>query len=153
MRFKTITLYKFSELSEESKQRAIKNLHAVNVDCFWQHSIYEDAGSIGLRMFPERGQGIGLTLRAGWLADEVARKILDDHANNSATHKLAKNFLNKLSDYKVSHSLKVEFLQELEKEYNLIFHREYKRLTSKEAIEETIRSSEYEFTEDGALSN
>lgn len=41
MRIKTIALYKFSELSEESKKRAIERYRESNDEIFWQDEIFD----------------------------------------------------------------------------------------------------------------
>ena len=44
---RTITVYTFSELSEDAKENAIENLSDINVTFDWWESIYEELKSIG----------------------------------------------------------------------------------------------------------
>ena len=61
MKTKTINLYSFDELREESKKKAIQNLWDINVDYDWWQFIYDDAKQIGLKLTGfdlDRGQSI-----------------------------------------------------------------------------------------------
>ena len=43
-------VYKFSELSDKAKQKAIEKFYDINVDYDWWESVYEDAKNIGLKI-------------------------------------------------------------------------------------------------------
>ena len=50
MRHKTYKVYKFSELSEESQEKALDNLRDIDVDYDWWEHIFEEAKNIGLKI-------------------------------------------------------------------------------------------------------
>ncbi len=89
---KTITVYNFSELSEEAKEKAIENLADINVDFDWWWSIYEDLKSIGFK-----GNGFDTDRYCKLIATEsyrpIAKKILEQHGQVCDTYTLASQFI------------------------------------------------------------
>lgn len=174
MKTKTITLYSFDELSEESKEKAINNLSTINVDFEWWESIYEDAQRIGLKItgfdLDRHRHATGNFIES---ATECADKILKEHGKECETYKTAKQFISdrdslvaKYSDGiekdkveegkefefdKECDELENEFLRSLLEDYSLMLQKESEYLQSREAIEETIKANECFFTESGDL--
>lgn len=171
MRTIRIKLYKFNELSEDAKQKALEACAYYNVDTDWYQYTYEDAESIGLKI---TGFDIDRKHITGERVDsfsEIAELIIKNHGKDCGTYKLADEFLNEwtklvanhsdgISINKVAEDKEAEFdelADDLEKyytnslleEYLIILSHEYEHLTSKEAIIETIEANEYEFTQDG----
>lgn len=172
MRVEIVTrnLYKFDELSDEAKEKAIENMYNINVDYEWWENVYEDAENIGLKITEfdiDRGSYAhgNFTLSA----EEVAANIIRDHGEACETYKTAENFLKEhdpvYADYMNEESknyesresedklqkMENEFLKSLLEDYRITLSHEYDYLTSEEAIRETIEANEYEFTEDGKL--
>lgn len=170
MKTKTITLYQFDELSENAKKRALEIMIEINVDYEWWDSTYEDAARIDLKItsFDMDQYCNGEFLSS---ASECANKILKEHGEKCETYKTAKQFLEdrdalveKYSDGKVKctvmeeniydfdnecDELEEEFLKSLLEDYRIMLRNEYEYQMSDEAIIETIRANEYEFTEEG----
>jgi len=164
MRIKEVKLYKFSELSNEAKDKAIEKLWDINVEFDWWNFTYEDAEQAGLKITGfdfDRGYCNGNFITN---AEFSAKKIIEDHGENCETYKTAKQYLTELSTAKGIHSiadmpdeefehddLDNEFLKSLLEDYRIILKQEYEFQTSKDAIIETIEANDYEFTEDGKL--
>lgn len=167
-----VNIYKFSELSETAKQKAIEKHSDINVDYQWWECTYEDAKNIGLKI-----TGFDLD-RADYCKGEfietptyIANKIMTEHGEHCETYKTAVNFLAEYVNLAERYSdgiktdivteeneyefdseadeLETEFLSSLLEDYKTILKHEYEYLTSEEAIIETIEANEYEFTEDG----
>jgi hypothetical protein len=164
------TLYKFDELSDEAKEKAIERLADINVDYEWWKGIYEDASNIGLKLTAfdiDRGSYAegNFTLSA----EEVAANIIRDHGEMCETYKTAENFLKehdpvyadymdeKSENYESGESedklqeMESEFLKSLLEDYRIMLSHEYDYLTSEEAIKETIEANEYEFLDNGDM--
>ena len=163
MKTKSYNVYKFNELSEPSKQKAIENLCNMNTDYDWWDSVYDDAKTIGLKI-----TGFDLDRGAYYSGDfiesakETAELIIKNHGDTCATYLDAKKYL---ADYvnlgpgletydDVSDALdklNAEFLKTICEDYRIILQKEYEYLTSEEAIVETILLNDYDFTEDGKI--
>lgn len=169
-----INIYKFSELSEEAKQKAIENHYDINVDYEWWDDIYYDAKNIGLNI-----KGFDIDRRSycegdfNYSANETANLIIKEHSETCETHKDAKQFLSdwdklveKYSDginknavsedneYEFDHEadkLESEFLKIILEDYRVILQNEYEWRISQEQIIETIEANEYDFTENGEI--
>lgn len=170
MRTIETNVYSFSELSEESKQKAIERLYDINVDCEWWSFIYDDANNIGLRItgfdIDRASYCKGVFLLSSC---EVAANILKEHGENCETYKTAQKFLelhnpifanymdenHESYESAESENLMIEmendFLNDLLEDYRILLSHEYDYLTSKESIIKTIEANEYEFTIDGKL--
>jgi hypothetical protein len=174
MRTIRIKLYKFSELSESAKQKAIEKFADINVNSDWWDSVYEDAEDIGLKI---TGFDIdrGSYCKGDFIeyAQDCANKIIAEHGEVCATYKTASQFLKdykelvaKFSDgidideveedneYEFDNEadeLEEEFRKSILEDYRIMLQNEYEYLTSEAAIIETIEVNEYEFTIDGKM--
>ena len=155
-------VYKFDELSEGAKDRAIEKLYYINVNHDWWDYVYDDAEEIGLKI---EGFDLG---RANYCkgkftqsAEDVAKAIIENYGKDCETYKTAMEYLNALEvlrngiedeDEDVdTEEIDEEFLKSLCEDYRIMLSREYDYLTSRESIIETIEANEYEFDEDGNL--
>lgn len=173
---KTIELkiYKFDELSEEAKQKAIERLYDVNVDYEWWEFTYDDAEEIGLKITGfDVGRGNYCNGEFIKSAHEVADLIIANHGEECETTKTAIEFMKerdalvcKYSDGKNIEvvaeeneydfdcdcdELEEEFLNSILEDYRVILRNEYEYQTSEEAIIETIRANDYDFYENGKM--
>jgi hypothetical protein len=159
-------VYSFDELSDEGKEAAIQNLWDSNVDYEWWDFTYDDAKTIGLKIdgfdLDRNRHATGCLEKEGY---ECAELILKEHGKDRDTFALATNFLNDMkaleNQNKISYrdypyedeyiELVSSFEFDLLEEYSILLQKEYEYLTSEEAIVETIKANEYEFTADGKL--
>ena len=170
MRTIEVSLYKFNELSEEAKEKAVQNLYDINVDYEWWCHTYEDAEQIGLKItgfdLDRNRHATGDLLLS---AAEVAQNILNNHGEQCSTCQTAQSFLDtftplfaeymdETSEHYESYEreqelndLETEFLNELLEDYSIMLQNESEYLTSEEAIIETIEANEYEFLGNGEL--
>ena len=160
-----INLYKFSELSEEAKEKVLQSFSNINTDSDWWDGVYDDAANIGLTLteFDLDKMYVKGHINYSNSAAETAETILSEHGKDCETYKTAKSFLSDLDALTgqypniedcpedVIESLEDDFIQSLLEDYRIILHHEYEYLTSKEAIIETIEANDYDFTEDGEL--
>jgi hypothetical protein len=170
MRTIRIKLYKFNELSEIAKQKAIENLSDINVDYDWWESIYKDAENIGLKLTSfDLDRNRHAKGEFNLAANEVAANIFRDHGEDCQTYKTAASFMAEWEpifnnymdenheDYESNESeerltdIETDFLNSLLEDYSIILQKEYEYQTSEAAIIETIEANEYEFTIDGKL--
>jgi len=171
MRVETVKreLYKFDELSDEAKEKAIEKLYDINVNFDWWDSVYADAENIGLKITSFNLDHHEIEGYFTLSAEEVAANILQDHGETCETYKTAESFLAEhdpvYADYMDENSpnyesgesedklqdMESEFLKSLLEDYRIMLSHEYDYLTSEEAIKETNEANEYEFTEDGKL--
>ena len=171
----TIEAYKFDELSESGKSKAIQSLYDINVDFDWWDHVYEDAKGVGMRITGfELGRGPYCELEFIDSGEEVARSILDTHGvtclhDTGGTHEQAKLYItarDTLVDGAPKENGEIidedaldsnldelcdEFRLAISKEYLSMLSQEYSYLTSEEAIINAIESNGYEFTEEGEL--
>jgi len=163
-----IKIYSFDELSEKAKEKAIENLSDINTDLDWWDTVYEDAKTIGLKI---TGFDLDRSRHATGdfilSAQEVAQNILNNHGEACETYKTADSFLEYFNplfaeylDEDSEHyesrdreqelqELEDDFLKSLLEDYSIILQKEYEFLISEEAIIESIRANEYDFTENG----
>jgi hypothetical protein len=172
MRTVRTKVYKFNELNEDAKQKAISHFQNINVGFDWWNSVYEDAENIGLKItsfdLDRNRHAKGKFLIH---SDEVARKIISEHGEHCETHKTAKTFLEDwatlVKQYSdgvniervteeneqyfddAAYDLEQEFLTSLLEDYSIMLQKECEYLQSDEAIIETIEANEYEFTAEG----
>lgn len=160
---KETMVYPFNELTDEAKEKAIELLAGINVNYEWWNFTYENAAQAGIKI-TSFDLVRGNTTCEGKLIDDaenVAKKIIDQHGACCATHKTATEFiearnelvskcLNGMNFNKVD-ELEDEFKQSILEDYRIMLQKEYEYLTSEEAIVETVEANEYEFTEDGKL--
>lgn len=154
----------------EVLDKAIEKQWDINVDYEWWKDVYEDAKMVNIKI-----TGFDLD-RASYCkikvidTYETAHLIIDSHGLECDTYKLATEFLanrDKLVDeapkdedeefeneYELDgklDDLDSEFVGALSEEYRIMLQKEYDYLTSREAIEETLRANEYEFYADGSI--
>ena len=163
------TVYKFDELPEEGKRKALELLYDINVDYDWWDSLYDDAKTIGceIKGFDiDRGSYCKLICSD---AHATALLIVENHGPDCDTRKLADEYLKdrekifseadkdedgEIPEYPTKDfldELDVEFIRALGEEYLSLLRQEYEYQTSEEAIKEMIEANDYEFTEDGKM--
>ena len=167
-------VYKFDELSEEAKQKVIEGLADINVDCNWFEFIYEDANNVGLKINGfdiDRRSYCNLEFTKG--AENCADLIIANHGEACDTYNTAKKFLEDRTELVKKYSdgvdiervyegniyeldfeldeLEEDFLKSLSEDYLSMLKEEYEYKTSEEAIVETIKTNDYEFTDNGKL--
>ncbi len=144
MRQETINIYQFSELPEEAKAKAIKNLYDINVGYNWWDVIYEDAETVGIKI-------INFDIDRDSYCEgeffetlvEIAKAIIEEHGEHCETYNTAKAFLDD-GDAE-------EFEKDILEDYRIILQKEFEYRTSEEAIIEANGANEYEVTENGDL--
>ena len=165
-----INLYKFRELGEDAKQKALEKLYDINVSFDWWDGMYEDAKRIGLRI-----TGFELDRRRGadgeftLSACEVAQNILNEHGETCETFQTATDFLHdwqpvfnnyidetheSFESYEAEQTMlemEDEFLKSLLEDYSIMLQNESEYLMSEEAVVETIESNDYDFTVNGEI--
>jgi len=173
MRTIETTVYNFSELSEEAKEKAISYLSDINVDHDWFDYIYDDAKNIGLEI-TEFDLDRASYAKGNFMYDAkyTADNIIREHGAHCDTAKTAQDYLvtlktetdkvlseysNKecpedyLDDFLDTEDIDAEFLRSLLEDYRIMLSKEYDYLTSEAAIIETIEANEYEFLDNGKL--
>ena len=165
MRTIQAAVYKFNELTEEAKNKAINELCDINILDIWWNDTYEDASNIGLEITSfSLDRANYCNGRFVNCAEETAENIIKEHGEECETYKTAKSYLENRGilaekysednyeefDYKVN-KLDENFLNALLNDYKDILKEEYEYLQSDESIIETIESNEYEFTVDGKM--
>jgi hypothetical protein len=160
MKTKTYKVYKFKELDEETKQKAIENLYDINVDYEWWQFIYEDAERIGIKIVEfdvDRNSMCKIELHKDML--EVIELITKNHGDSCDTFKTARQFKANYDSLNVEREnyeeayeeLEIEFKYAISEDYRIMLQKEYEYLTSEEAIIESIELNDYDFTEDGKI--
>jgi len=171
MRTVRTKVYKFNELTDEAKQKALEHCAYFNVeDSFWYESIKDDAKEIGLQI-EEFDIDRASYCKGDFLlsANEVAQNILNNHGEECETYKTAESFMKDwqpvYNDYLDEGSkgyesaeneqklleLESDFKESLLSDYLTILRKEYEYQTSEAAIKETIEANGYEFTKDGKM--
>lgn len=152
---KKTEVYPFDELSGDAKQTAVEQLYDINIYFEWWDYTYEDAANVGIKITEfDIGQG---NFCRGELMDaaiEVASRIRIDHGKDCETYKTAVEFLNHITedeDEDEQESMDLNFKYAILEDYRIMLRKEYEHLASKEAIIETIKANEYEFTKDGKI--
>jgi hypothetical protein len=178
---RTITLYKFDELSEKAQQKALDNLRDINVDYNWWEYIYEDAANIGLTI-TEFDLGYSKIIK-GELKEYIidsCRMIRHNHGKDCDTFKTAKEYLKEyieafikwkeenkddedcthwkpkdwLIEFKYSdeaEEVTKDFKNALLQDYYSMLDKEYDYRISDEQVKESIEANEYLFHDNGTL--
>jgi hypothetical protein len=169
-----INLYKFSELSEAAKQKALDKLYDINVDHNWWEFTYDDAEDVGLKLTGfDLDRNLHCTGEFYYNAEECAELILKKHGEMCQTFKTAQQYISDKSELVEKYSdgvqtnivteeneydfdqdcdeLENEFLESILEDYAHVLQNEYEYLTSEAAIIETIEANDYDFTENGKL--
>lgn len=170
MRTVKTKVYKFSELSEQAKQKAIKWFLCGNDFSFAWDNVKEDAYQIGLKILslddhrPNEGEFLES-------AESTADQILQNHGKDCETHKTAADFLKERDELVEKHSdgidktrvsedneyefdqecneLEEEFLKSILEDYRIMLNENIDYENSDEAAIEAIEANDYEFTKDG----
>jgi hypothetical protein len=154
----TLNLYKFSELSEDAKKKAIEKHCDINVDYQWWECIQWDArNTIGIEI--EEFDLYHRTIKAIYVEDaqDVATNIMDNWGQDTDIYKIASAFLEEYTNLVTNddpsasdiEDREEEFLNQLGEEYLSLLDKEYDWLTSDEAIADTLEINEYTFLENG----
>ena len=162
---KTITqnIYKFNELSDDAKQKAIQQYADIQVDYDWWDFILDDAKRYGLKIseFDTYRRNIDISYEDD--PQDVAMAILKDWGEGTGLYNLAEYYLgsynelaavyneedDELSDTDDIIALNDEFLQRLGEEFLSMLISEYEWRTSDESIAECIEANDFEFYENG----
>lgn len=168
MKQHTITTYSFDELSPEAREHAIEKLWDINVAYDWWRFIYDDAETVGIKI---TSFDLSYHYCKGEFTESArytANKILQEHGEVCETYQTANGFMDTLnrfleaadkdeygelylSDEQQVEEMELEFLRSILEDYRILLQKDYDYQTSDEAIIETIRANEYEFTENGEL--
>jgi len=159
MRIKEVKLYQFDELSPSSQDHAISHLSDINVDSdFWFDCIIDEAKELGLNITEWDLYHRSIKGSFTKSEEDVAKSIKKEHGESCETYHDAVGYLKELESIQSSkddepdtEAIDEEFLHSLLQDYLSLFNKEYEYQTSKEAIIETIKANEYEFTEEGDL--
>lgn len=174
MRTVKTKVYKFKELSEDAKQKAIEEFADINVNYDWWSYTYEDAKRIGLKI-TEFDLDRNRHCKGEFIEDvlSTSAKIVQEHGKDCETHKdalqfgidydvLVEKYSNGFDKTRVAEDneyefdneadeLEQEFLKTILEDYSIMLQHAYEYLTSAEAIIESIEANEYEFLETGKL--
>ena len=167
------TVYPFDELSEDAKEKAIEGLCDINLDYEWWDSTFEDAKQAKLKLTEfELDRGSCCLGEFIEYPKDTADAIIENHGECCETHKTATEFIadlarlymefpvkldadgddeNEWDRDKEQENLDDEFLLSILEDYRIMLQKEYEYLSSEDAIIETIKANEYEFTVDGKL--
>lgn len=157
-----INLYKFSELSEDAKDKAREWWSSGGVDHDWYECIYEGAENIGLKITEFELNHRSIDGYFDLSASEVAANIFRDHGEECETFKTATAFMEewepKFAEYMQTEEgeddliyLGDEFRKSLLEDYLILLQRELDFLGSREYIDDILEVNEYDFTEDGEI--
>lgn len=166
-----IKLYKFDELPEDIQDKVVQNYSDINTAYEWWSFTCEDAKQIGIEITSfdlDRGNYCELDNIKDLTT--VADLIIENHGENTDTYKLAETFLKErdeiidsaerdengdfVDEYQVDSGLddlEDSFKKDLSECYLSMLKKEYEYLSSDDAIIETIRVNEYDFTADGKI--
>ena len=173
MRIKETKVYPFDELSDAAKESAVGGLCDINIWHDWWESIFDDAFSARLKL-TEFELDRGSYCRGKFIeyAKDTANAIIENHGESCETFKTAEEYAaecatlwqkypekldeegfdeNESDRDNEQEELDGEFLKSILEDYRIILQKDYEYLSSEDAIIETIKANEYEFTEDGKL--
>lgn len=157
----TIQVYKFSELSDSAKKKAIEKHWDVLSFYGWWDFIYEDAQRLGLKIneFDIHPHTIDITYEDD--PDVVANSILKEWGEATDLHRYATEYLSRykqieqlVEDDEILPSdelnkLNDDFLRKLGRCFLHFLQSEYDWRISDEAIGEELEINDYDFTADG----
>lgn len=145
MRTVRIKVYKFDELSKPAQEKVIEDLYDINTAEDWWNYIYEDAKNVHIDVSSFNLQHGVCKIQFLDKPIKTASSIIVNHGEMCYTYKLAKAYLR---DW-ISDGLDEQFRLSLQREYLRMLRAEFEYLQSEEAIVETIKANDYEFTGDG----
>ena len=163
---KEFNVYKFEELPEEGKRKALSNYGDINTDYNWYEFTYDDAKNVGIKIlgFDLHYREIKIELQDS--TEDVIENILREHGTHCETYETAQAYKVKLKavrdeneknipcthDFDIGYDeVDKDFIEAIGKDYLSILEKEYEYLQSELAIIETLNSNDYEFTEDGKI--
>jgi len=161
MRTITTTLYKFDELTEDAKRKAIQRLNDINTNFDWWEYIYEYAEEVGIEIIGFNIDNGDISIKFEESIEKTMKLITSNHIENADAYKLAKQYLSERKQLEQQFNginledklswVDPEFTEQLGKCYLKILQEDYDYRTNDETIADTIQANDYEFTEDGNL--
>ena len=168
---RTITIYKFDELSDKAKEKARDWYREGALEYDWWDGVYEDAKNIGLKIASfdtDRGNSIEGDFKDD--AESCAKAILKEHGKDCDSYKLADEYLEthkalrtqfdeaceadddpvlirKLDEGLVE--LDAEFKRAILEDYLDTLKKEVEYRMSDESVDESILANEYDFLGSG----
>ncbi|MCP5006541.1 MAG: hypothetical protein GY941_21765 [Planctomycetes bacterium] len=154
MEIRTYKVFKFDELPDSAKEKAIYRYADINVDHEWWDYCFDDAENIGLIITSYSDQELTGHFNTDLVS--VANQIHKDHGDCCETYIDASNYLYQLEqlddkDTANTDSIASEFESDIKEDYRIILNKAYEYLTSEEQIADTLRCNEYDFTLDGKI--
>ncbi len=170
MRIETITrtLYSYDELSQASKEKAVRQIDGVYVVDQWWDNVYYSAEQVGVNItsFDDR---MAITGELTMDVMSCIKAVMDNHGEDSRTYKISKRYLDQImaweeawtslrhDDESAYYEKFSDFMDEIHDQYRedilrayrILLNEEYEYLSSDEAIIEFIRGNNVEFLEDG----
>ena len=165
MEVKEIKVYKFNELSEDAKQKAIESNYDISVDYDWWDCDYD--------YFIEQLEEIGLSCEKFYFSTDrenyiepVNLKVIDERLFLKACKvdlrtKEAKKILEEtgfsISENKYNTTIETEdndysdIVQDKLSDFLISLKSSYEYLTSEESIIESLLGNDYDFTVDGSM--
>jgi hypothetical protein len=154
----TLNLYKFSELSEDAKKKAIEKHLYINVEHEWWDCIQWDARNIiGVEISGFDIYRKSIDIKFIEDAEDVAQNIIREYGENHSMTKLSEKFLEDYTNLVTAdevnatdvEDIEEEYLNALGEEYLSMLEADYDYFTSDESISETLEFNEYTFLENG----
>lgn len=181
MREITVKAYRFAELSDEAKERALDEFRGINVEFSWWDNMYDVIRTAGKLIGLEIGD-IHFNIYSYCIFDAsyeyvrgAVKSIQDEFPHATDLHKVARDLqdLQKRHFYSLSCSVASQRVSNLYRCFRfgedyecnglggiindfahwarILLRDEYEYLTSDAAVKGMIEANEYEFTEDGKL--
>jgi len=175
MRIIETKVYRFKELDEQAKEKAIENNRETFVEDSWWEFIEYDLEMFGLKLEEfDLVRRNYVKLEMYYDLDKICDKIIEICGDKSEIYKIAERYskeckviqddmdsLNDMDTDKDEYDLTIllhktedleeEFLKEMSEEVLSMLKNEYEYLTSEECIIEMFEANGYEFTEEGKL--
>lgn len=162
MEKKTYFTYKFNELSDQAKEKALQYFRQDSFigEMAWD-TVKEDAKSIGLIL-----QGTDhRDNMTGYFKDypeDCALAIIANHGTQCETYKTAQTFLDAIEPYAELNDLtheeegklqeiKEEFKRSILEDYRIMYEKEIDYQYSDSALTEMIEANDFDFLENGTL--
>tara|TARA_Y100000004_G_scaffold47519_1_gene52262 strand:+ start:6011 stop:6505 length:495 start_codon:yes stop_codon:yes gene_type:complete len=158
-----IKVYKFEELDKQTKEKVIDNYRYINVeDTFWYDFIKEDFNRLGLEIQAfdlDRGNYAKIYIDN---FEDTSKNIIEEFGDSVPIKQTAKNYIDEYNKIQANFKEDEDIERELEildeeyqKEYSddiLSYLRaEYEYQITDEAIIETIKANDYDFTTNGKI--
>ncbi len=157
LKTKTIELPTFDQLTDDEKQKVLENYYDINVDSsFWYEHIKDEAETLGFEIKNFDLDRNSLEIKTIVDVLDIAENIIKEHGETCETHSTAKNFVDAFNALPVNEdgevideneldTIRDDFRIELAQDYMRILQKDYKHLTSAEAIAETLIINKYTF--------